>query len=98
MKKTFSELMAEIVRKINTNGCRVTIPYSEPSPFRASFDGSFSNAEYIQLYPATLHIYGMPGVVSVSDLQDIEVIDPDHYLVRFGRDERTMDILIGISV
>jgi hypothetical protein len=85
-----------MVNRINTSGCRVTLPYKEPSPMKILFDGEFTNAEYIPSYPATLHIFGFPGQLAMSDITEIEQISSDKYVIRYGSDSLFHDIMVRI--
>ena len=94
--KTKSELINTIVDRINLSGCRITLPYREPSPLTVLIDGEFSGASYIPVYPSTLYIYGISGQVSVSDLIEVEQISSDKYVLTFGREAQFSDLMIKI--
>lgn len=96
MKKPILDSIYAMVNRINANGCRVTIPFREPSPLKILFDGEFTNAEYIPSYPATLHIFGFPGQIAVTDITDIEQISSDKYAIRYGKDSLFHDIMVRI--
>ena len=94
--KTQLNLINTIVDRINASGCRITLPYREPSPLTVLFDGEFSGASYIPVYPSTLYVYGICGQVSVSDLTDIEQVSSDKYVLTFGREGQISDLMIKI--
>ena len=96
MKRSLVDTISVMVNRINTNGARVTVPYMEPSPLKVLFDGDFGNAEYIPSYPATLHIFGFPGQISVSDILEVEQISADKYVIRYGNDSLFHDIMVRI--
>ena len=91
-----SEMINTIVDRINLHGCRVTLPYHEPSPLVVLFDGDFSGASYIPVYPSTLYIYGINGQVSVSDIRSVDQISSDKYVIVFGREAQVCDIMLKI--
>ena len=95
--KTELDLIRTIVDRINTNGCRVTLPYREPSPIVVLFDGDFNSAAYIKVYPSTLYIIGMCGQIAVSDIADVEQISRDEYVIVYGRESHFSDLMIKIS-
>lgn len=97
MSKSIIETINEMVNRINMSGCRVSVPFKEPSPLKILFDGEFSNAAYIPSYPAALHIFGMPGQIAVSDLLGIEQTGHTSYVVRYGRDASCSDMLVKIT-
>lgn len=97
MDKSLLEIINDLVNRVNTHGCRVTIPYTEPSPLTVMFDGEFSGAEYIPTYPSTLHVFGINGHVSVSSIKSIECPSHNKYAVLFGGDSQVMDMMIRIS-
>lgn len=97
MEKSLLEYANEIVSRVQQSGCRVVIPYAEPSPLTVMYDGSFSCAEYILSYPATLHIFGMYGHVSVCGINDIRKISSNKYVVNFGNDGQKLDMLVRIE-
>lgn len=90
------EMINAIVDQINLHGCRLTLPYHEPSPLVVLFDGGFSGASYIPVYPSTLYIYGINGQVSVSDIKSVEQISSDKYVIVFGRENQVCDIMVKI--
>lgn len=94
--KSKVELINTIVDRINMNGCRITLPYREPSPLVILFDGDFSSAAYVQVYPSTLYILGINGQVSVSDIIDVEQISGNEYVISYGREAQILDLLIKI--
>lgn len=96
MSQSIMQFCEQLVDRINEHGCRVVIPYGEPSPLAVMFDGNFDGAEFIPSYPATLHIYGMPGHVSVSCINTIEQIRHNKYVVNFGDDSQQMDLMVKI--
>ena len=96
MKNSLLDMIYTLVNRINMSGCRVTMPFREPSPMRILFDGDFSSAEYIPSYPATLHIFGFPGQVAVSDIIDIDQISSDKYVIRYGNDSLFHDMMVRI--
>ena len=97
MGKSTLETVNLMVNLINRNGCRVTVPFNEPSPIKILFDGEFSSAEYIQSYPAALHIFGMPGQIAVSDLDGIEQTGHNKFVVTYGHESAHSDMLVRIS-
>lgn len=97
MSKSIIETINEMVNRINMSGCRVSVPFNEPSPLKILFDGEFSNAAYIPSYPAALHIFGMPGQIAVSDLQGVEQVGYDRYIVTYGRNTECSDMLVQVS-
>lgn len=96
MKNSLLDTINIMVNRINMSGCRVTLPYKEPSPMKILFDGEFTNAEYIPSYPATLHIFGFPGQLAMSDIAEIEQISSDKYVIRYGSDSLFHDIMVRI--
>lgn len=96
MTKSIFETIDELVDRINTKGCRVTIPYAEPSPLTVMFDGDFSGAEFIPTYPSTLHIFGITGHVAASSISSIEQIRCDKYVVNFGNGSQRTDLMVKI--
>ena len=96
MKNSLLDTIYTLVNRINLSGCRVTMPFREPSPMRILFDGDFSSAEYLPSYPATLHIFGFPGQVAVSDITDIDQISSDKYVIRYGNDSLFHDMMVRI--
>ena len=94
--KSKTEALITLVDKINAFGCRVTIPYSTPSPLIVLFDGDFSGASYIRVYPETLYIYGINGQVSVSDIIDVDQISTDKFVISFGRDGQASDMMVKV--
>lgn len=96
MKNSLLDTINIMVNRINMSGCRVTLPYKEPSPMKILFDGEFTNAEYIPSYPATLHIFGFPGQLAMSDITEIEQISSDKYVIRYGSDSLFHDIMVRI--
>ena len=96
MKNSILDTIYTMVNRINNYGCRVTMPFREPSPLKILFDGEFTNAEYIPSYPATLHIFGFPGQVAVSSVIDIEQISGDKYVIRYGDDSHYSDMMVRI--
>ena len=96
MKNSLLDTINIMVNRINMSGCRVTLPYKEPSPMKILFDGEFTNAEYIPSYPATLHIFGFPGQLAMSDITEIEQISSDKYVTRYGSDSLFHDIMVRI--
>lgn len=96
MKNSILNVINEMVNRINTAECRVTLPYREPSPMKILFDGAFSSAEYIPSYPATLHIFGLPGQIAVSDIEDIDQVSSDQYVIRYGKDSLFHDMMVRI--
>ena len=96
MKNSLLDTINTMVNRINMSGCRVTLPYKEPSPMKILFDGEFTNAEYIPSYPATLHIFGFPGQLAMSDITEIEQISSDKYVIRYGSDSLFHDIMVRI--
>ena len=98
MKSSLIDSIYALVNRINIAGaCRVTMPFREPSPLKILFDGEFSSAEYIPSYPATLHIFGFPGQIAVSDIFDIDQISGDRYVIRYGKDSLFHDIMVRIA-
>lgn len=96
MSKSTIQVCEELVDRINEYGCRVVIPYGEPSPLSVMFDGNFDGAEFIPSYPATLHIYGLPGHVSVSCINTIQQPRHNKYVVNFGDDSQQIDLMVKI--
>lgn len=96
MKKSFLDTIYQMVARINQCGCRVTMPYNEPSVIKVLFDGEFGSADYIPSYPATLHIFGMPGQIAVSSIMDVEQIMHDKYVIRYGEDSHFSDMMVRI--
>ena len=97
MTKSVYESADELVTKINESGCRVTIPFAEPSPLTVIFDGSFSGAAFIPSYPSTLHISGMDGHIAVNSINKIECVQHGKYVVNFGDESHMCDMLVRIS-
>ena len=96
MEKSVFEAADELVNRINTSGCRVTIPYAEPCPLSVVFGGTFDDAEFIPSYPATLHIYGFNGHISVSAINSIDELSHNKCVINFGDDAHQMDMLVKI--
>lgn len=96
MNKSISELIDAMVKRINECGCRVTIPYNDPSPLQIIFDGQFSSAGYIPAYPPVLHLCGLPGHISVSNLTEVAQVAHDKYVVRYGDDSLFCDMMVQI--
>ena len=96
MSKGVYETVDELITKINESGCRVTIPYAEPSPLTVIFDGTFSGAAFIPSYPSTLHISGMDGHITVCAINSIEHIRHDKFVVNFGDESHICDMLVKI--
>ncbi len=96
MSKSVYESIDELIAKISESGCRVTIPYAEPSPLTVIFDGSFSGAAFIPSYPSTLHVSGMDGHIAVTCINSIKQIRGDKYVVNFGDESHTCDMLVKI--
>lgn len=97
MNKSISEMINTMVKRINENGCRVTIPYNDPSPLQILFDGEFSSAGYIPSYPPVFHLCGMPGHISVSNLTDVTQVGCDKYVVKYGDDSLFCDMMVQIA-
>ncbi len=95
--KALHEKMNEITKRINDKGCRVVYPFSVPSPIKIMFGGTFKNAEWFTAYPATFHIYGETGQVALTDIQCVEQIARDKYVITHGRDYTKTDILLTIE-
>lgn len=89
-------LIDELVSHVIVSGCRVTVPYMEPSPLTVIFDGDFSGAEFIPSYPATLHVFGMNGHVAVSCINSITKVSDNKYVVNFGDEAHAVDMLVKI--
>lgn len=85
-----------LVQQITSHGCRVTIPYMEPSPLTVMFDGDFSGAEFIPSYPATLHIFGINGHVAINCINDVAMVHDNKYVVNFGDEAHAMDMMVKI--
>ena len=96
MSKAVLDTIYALVDRINTSGCRITIPYAEPSPVTVMFDGDFSGAEFIPVYPATLHIFGISGHVAVQCMNSLQQIRHDKFVVNFGAGSQRMDMLVKI--
>lgn len=97
MKNTMIDAIHTLVNRINMSGCYVIMPFREPSFAKVLFDGSFSSAAYIPQYPATLHIYGMPGQIALTGLLDVEQISTDQYVIQYGENNsRFCDVMIQI--
>lgn len=96
MSKAVFETVNELVDRVNACGCRVVIPHAEPSPLKVMFDGSFSGAEFIPSYPPTLHIFGINGHVAVSSVSAVECPGENKYVVNFGNDSQSMDMMVKI--
>lgn len=86
----------DLVSMIISSGCRVTIPYMEPSPLTVIFDGSFSGAEFIPSYPATLYIFGINGNIAVNCINSIDKVCDNKYVLNFGDESHAMDMMIKI--
>ncbi len=97
MNKSISELIDSMVKRINENGCRVTIPYSDPSPLQILFDGRFSSAGYIPTYPPVFHLCGVPGHISVCNLTDVRQVSHDKYVINYGDDSLFCDMMVQID-
>ena len=96
MGKSLLDTIYTLVNRVNLCGCRVTMPYDEPSSVKVLFDGEFSSAEFIPSYPSALHIFGFPGQIAVSDIREIEQVSSDKYVVRYGNDSLLHDMMVRI--
>ena len=94
--KTKSEIIDIMVNRINLQGCTITLPYREASPLTVLFDGDFSRASYIPVYPSTLYIYGVNGQIAVSDILEVDQISSDKYVVTYGREAQVSDFMVKI--
>lgn len=95
--KDNTQIIEEMCQRVNVSGCRVAIPQSAETPITVLFDGEFSNAEYLAMYPATLHIYGMAGHVSLSDIAHVERVSADKYILYCRNTETGTEVVITIS-
>ena len=96
MNKSVFEMVDELISKVSESGCRVTIPYAEPSPITVIFDGTFGGAAFIPSYPSALHFSGMDGHVVVTSINSIEQIRHDKFVVNFGNESHQCDMLVKI--
>ena len=96
MEKSMSEMISNMVDRINECGCRVTIPYQDPSPFQILFDGDFSCAGYYPTYPPLLHLGGLPGHITISNLTEVSQLRHNKYVVRCGVDSHFCDMMVQI--
>lgn len=96
MKSSMIETLNTIVNRVNLSGCRVTAPFRVSSPMRILFDGDFSGAAYIPLFPATLHIFGIPGQIAISNIVDIDQVANDKYVIQYGSNDHISDLMVKI--
>lgn len=96
MERSLSETINNMVDRINSNGCRVLIPYNDPSPLQVLFDGEFSCAGYIHSYPPVLHLGGLPGHITISNLTEVNQLGHNMYVVRWGSDSHFCDMMVKI--
>ena len=90
------QMVDDLVSQIISSGCRVAIPYMEPSPLTVMFDGDFSGAEFIPSYPATLHIFGINGHIAVNCINSIDKVCDHKYVVNFGDEAHAIDMMVKI--
>ncbi len=89
--------IGEMIERVNGCGCRVVFPYCGLNSIQVLFNGGFENAEYITTYPASLHLYGTAGHISISNIERIEQIASDKYIIWFGEQEEKADLLVRIG-
>jgi len=97
MEKSVMERINELVNDINTHGCRIVLPYHEPSPVQIIFDGSFTCAGYIPTYPPVLHLGGLPGHIAITCLTGVMKVSRDKYVVQWEGDDQDHDMMIQIE-
>lgn len=98
MGKEFMTTIDDMVERIQTNSCRITIPYSEPSPLTVVFDGDFTGAGFIRSYPGVIYIFGIPGHVAIllEQIISIKEVKKNVFVITFTNDSHKMDMMVKI--